>query len=233
MSKPVCVIIGVGPGNGISLAKKFSDMGYVVALCARNVERLLENAEDIKNAHEFKLDVTNIEDHGKIFDEIRRTLGPVSVLIYNAGAGEFSDIDGATTESFQGAWEVNARGLFLATKQVIADMRTHGGGNIVVIGATASLRGGAGFLPFASAKAAQRSLAQSLSKHLGKDKIHVSYVIVDGVIDLERTRKSMPDKKDDFFINPDDIAKSVYFLTQQPQSAWTFELDLRPFAEKW
>ena len=207
--------------------------GYSVALCARNLERLIKSAKDIKNAHEFKYDVTDIEIHEKVFEEIRKTLGPVSVLIYNAGAGEFSNIDKATVETFQRAWEVNARGLFLAAKAVLPDMRKLGHGNIVVIGATASWRGGAGTAPFASAKAAQRSLAQSMAKHLGAEKIHVSYVIIDGVIDLERTRKNMPDKKDDFFMEPGDIAKSVYFLTQQPESAWTFELDLRPFGEKW
>ena len=135
------------------LQKNSPREGYAVALCARNLERLLDHSSEIKNAYEFKFDVTDPKDHEKIFDEIRRTIGPVSVLIYNAGAGEFSDIDGATVDSFQSAWEVNARGLFLATKQVIPDMRTHGGGDIVVIGATASLRGGANFLPFASAKA--------------------------------------------------------------------------------
>lgn len=233
MSKPVCTILGAGPGNGLAFAKKFSEEGYSVALCARNLERLIESSKNIKNTFEFKYDVANIENHKIVFEEIRKALGPVSVLIYNAGAGEFSNIDKATVESFQSAWEVNTRGLFLATKAVLPDMRKLGYGNIVVIGATASWRGGAGTAPFASAKAAQRSLAQSIAKHLGPEKIHVSYLIVDGVIDLERTRKNMPDKKDDFFIKPDDIANSVYFLTQQPQSAWTFELDLRPLGEKW
>ena len=112
-------------------------------------------------------------------------------------------------------------------------MRAKGEGNIIIIGATASLRGNIGTVPFASAKAAQRSLAQSLAKTLGPENIHVSYVIVDGVIGLERTKKNMSDKPEDFFMNPDHIAESVYFLSRQPKSAWTFELDLRPFGEKW
>ncbi|TMR70082.1 SDR family NAD(P)-dependent oxidoreductase, partial [Streptococcus pseudopneumoniae] len=112
------------------------------------------------------------------------------------------------------------------------DLRSSGG-NIVIIGATASLRGGINTVPFASAKSAQRSLAQSLAKSLGPEGIHVCYVIVDGVINLETTRRNMPDKPDDFFMNPDDIADSVYFLTEQKETAWTFELDLRPFGEKW
>ena len=106
-------------------------------------------------------------------------------------------------------------------------------GNIVVIGATAAVKHNANFSAFTSAKSAQRALAQSLAKHLGPDKVHVSYVIIDGMIDLKRTREAMSDQPDGFFLKPDEIANAVHFLTQQDQSAWTFELDLRPFGEKW
>jgi len=118
-------------------------------------------------------------------------------------------------------------------QQVIPSMKTNQAGWIVVIGATASLRGGAQSAAFASAKAAQRSLAQSMGRSLGPAGVHVSYVIVDGIIDLERTRASRPDLPDEHFMLPDDIAESVYQLTRQQRSAWTFELDLRPFGEKW
>ncbi len=233
MSKPVCAVIGVGPGNGVSFAKKFSDEGYDVAICSRNIDFLNKISSEISNTYPFKYDVSGIEDHEKVFSEIKSQLGQVEVVVYNAGAGQFAGIDNATVESFQSAWEVNARGLFSAAKAVIPGMREKGNGNIVVIGATASLRGNVNTLPFASAKAAQRSLAQSLGKTLGPENIHVSYVIVDGVIGLESTKEHMPDKPDDYFMDPDHIAESVYFLTQQEKSAWTFELDLRPFGEKW
>jgi short-subunit dehydrogenase len=233
MDKPVCAIIGVGPGNGLSFAKKFSNEGYSVALCSRNLERLEEYANQIDDAFPFEYDVTDLESPNNVFSKIRKKLGSVSVLIYNAGAGDFSNFDKATVESFQSAWEINARGLFSAVKAVLPDIRSGGNGNIVIIGATASLRGGINTVPFASAKSAQRSLAQSLAKNLGPEGIHVSYVIVDGVINLETTRRNMPDKPDGFFMNPDHIADSVYFLTQQKKTAWTFELDLRPFVEKW
>lgn len=233
MSKPVCVIIGVGPGNGVSFTKKFSKEGYQVALCSRNLDFLKSTALEIENTYPFRYDVLDLKTPGTVFQDITENLGPIDVMIYNAGAGQFANIDNATVETFQSAWEVNARGLFLAVKAILPGMRENGSGNIVVIGATASLRGNIGTVPFASAKAAQRSLAQSLAKHLGPENIHVSYVIVDGVIDLERTRVNMPDKTDEFFMNPDEIAGSVYFLTQQTRSAWTFELDLRPFGEKW
>lgn len=233
MSKPVCVILGAGPGNGRAFGKKFSSEGYEVALCSRNLEKLERISGEIGNPHIFQYDATDSDGAVKTLRMIRERLGPVRVLIYNAGAGQFANIDGADVNSLQSAWEVNTKGLFVAAKEITPHMRNSGGGNIVVIGATASLRGGANFLPFASAKAAQRSLAQSLARHLGKDNIHVSYVIVDGVIGKEETRKKLSDKPDDFFMKADDIAESVYFLTKQPKSSWTFELDLRPFGENW
>jgi NADP-dependent 3-hydroxy acid dehydrogenase YdfG len=233
MSKPVCAVIGVGPGNGAAIARRFAAEGYAVALCARDQARLKDFEAEIPGSRAYAYDVRDLQAAEAVFAEIRDGLGPVSVMVFNAGAGQFANIDQATAETFQAAWEVNARGLFLATQAVLPDLRDAGGGSIVVIGATASIKGGANFLPFASSKAAQRSLAQSLARHLGPERIHVAYVILDGVVDLARTRERMPDKGDDFFMRPDDIAESVFHLTRQPSSAWTFELDLRPFGEKW
>jgi NADP-dependent 3-hydroxy acid dehydrogenase YdfG len=233
MSKPVCAVIGVGPGNGAAIARRFAAEGYAVALCARDQARLKDFEAEIPGSRAYAYDVRDPQAAEAVFAEIRDGLGPVSVMVFNAGAGQFANIDQATAETFQAAWEVNARGLFLATQAVLPDLRDAGGGSIVVIGATASIKGGANFLPFASSKAAQRSLAQSLARHLGPERIHVAYVILDGVVDLARTRERMPDKGDDFFMRPDDIAESVFHLTRQPSSAWTFELDLRPFGEKW
>jgi NAD(P)-dependent dehydrogenase (short-subunit alcohol dehydrogenase family) len=232
MARRVCAVVGVGPGNGAAFAQKFASEGYGVALCSRNQEYLAELEGNIENSRAYEYDATNTSAQ-HAFERIRGDLGPVSILIYNAGAGQFGSIDDVTVEAFQHAWEVNARGLFLATQAVLPDMRASGSGNIVVIGATASIRGGARFTSFASAKAAQRSLAQSLARHLGPQKIHVSYVVIDGVIGLERARKQMTDAPDEFFLTPEKIAESVYFLTQQDPQAWTFELDLRPFGEKW
>ena len=136
-------------------------------------------------------------------------------------------------DAFQAAWEVNARGLFVAARHAAEDWRQQGGGALVVVGATASVKGGARFAAFASAKFAQRGLAQSLARHLGPEGVHVSLVVIDGVIDMPRTRKMMPDQPDDFFLQPDRIADAVHFLAVQDPSAWTFELDLRPFGERW
>ncbi len=233
MSKPVCAVVGVGPGNGASFARKFASEGYAVALLARNKDTLKELEEQIPGSKAFVYDVTAAEKAGETFERIKAEMGPVEVLVYNAGSGMFGSIDDTTPEAFESSWRVNALGCLACAKQVLPDMRKAKGGNIIVIGATASLRGGANFAAFASAKAAQRSLVQSMARHLGSDRIHVSYVIIDGVIDLERTRQMMPDKPDEYFLQPDHIAESVFLLTRQPPSAWTFELDLRPFGENW
>ena len=127
-------------------------------------------------------------------------------------------------------------GLFLLGQAAAKDMLESGvGGSIVVVGATSSLRGGADFTPFASAKASQRSLAQSMARGLGPRGIHVSYVIIDGLIDIPRIRKMdwAKNKPDDAFLIPDEIADAIWFLSKQPKSAWTFELDLRPYRESW
>ncbi len=233
MSKPVCVIIGVGPGNGLSFTRKFAAEGYEVAMCARNAGYLDELAAEIPGTHAYPYDVCDTAEASGVFGRIRQDLGPVAVLVYNAGSGEFVNIDNTSLEMLQQAWEINTRGLFVTAQEVLPDMRQAGGGNIVVSGATASLRGGASAAPFASAKAAQRSLAQSMARHLGPEKIHVSYVIIDGIIDIPYIREMMPDKPTEYFLSPDDIAAAVFHLTQQPPSAWTFELDVRPFGEKW
>jgi NADP-dependent 3-hydroxy acid dehydrogenase YdfG len=167
------------------------------------------------------------------FAQVRSALGEPEVLVYNAGSGKFGNIDAVSVDDLESAWRTNALGCFLAVREVLPGMRRRKRGSIVIIGATASIKGGANFVAFASAKAALRSLAQSLARQLGPENIHVSHVVIDGVIDLARTRAAMPDKADDFFLKPDDIAASVLQLTRQPKSAWTFELDVRPSSEKW
>lgn len=228
----VCVVVGAGPGTGAAIGARFAKAGYAVALCARDHTRVQALAAGISGARAYALDVQDIAAPQRVLGAIRQDLGPVRVLAYNAGAGSFANFEDATVDQLQHDWEVNARGLFTCAKAALADLRDTGG-SIVVTGATAALRGGAGFAPFAQSKAAQRVLAQSMARHLGPQGIHVSYVVVDGVIDLPRTRARMPDKADDFFLAPDQIAESVYFLAHQPRQAWTFELDLRPFGERW
>lgn len=233
MIKPVCVIVGAGPGNGAAFARRFAGEGYRVGLLARSQATLGQLEEEIEGSKAYAYDAVSEEAAHQVFAQIKEDLGPVEVLIYNASTRDFADIDNTSAGDFERAWRVTAYGCFLAAKQVVSDMRRARRGSIVIIGATASLKGTAGFVAFAAAKAAQRSLAQSIARDLGPDGIHVSHVVIDAVIDLPATRKMMPDKSDQFFAKSADIAETVFFLTQQPRSAWTFELDVRPFVEKW
>jgi NAD(P)-dependent dehydrogenase (short-subunit alcohol dehydrogenase family) len=202
-------------------------------MLARNEAYLDELGGEVADSHAIGCDVQDPAAVREAFDRVHKTLGPVDVLIYNAGAGEWASVEETRIEGFESSWKTNALGLLVAAQQVIPAMKERGQGAIVVIGATASLRGGARTTGFASAKAAQRSLAQSMARGLGPAGIHVSYVVIDGVIDLERTRARMPDRPDDFFLKPDAIAEAVYQLTEQDSSTWSFEVDLRPYAEKW
>jgi len=233
MSAPVCVIVGAGPGNGAAFARRFSSAGYQVALLARRQEGLDTLTREIAGTRAYAYDATAPADASRVFARIREEVGPPQSLIYNASTREFGDIDVTSPEAFERAWRVNAYGCLLAAQQVIPAMRAQGEGSIIVIGATASLKGAAGFVAFASAKAAQRSLAQSLARKLGPEGIHVAYVIIDAMVDMSVSRAMRPDAPDSFFARPDDIAESVFFLARQPRSAWTFELDLRPFGESW
>ncbi|HZP13481.1 MAG TPA: SDR family NAD(P)-dependent oxidoreductase [Nevskiaceae bacterium] len=234
MSKqPVCAVVGAGPGNGAAFGRRFAAAGYRVALLARDASSLEQIAKDVPGAVAIPVDVRDAASVQAAFSHMRAEPGDPDVLIYNAGAGKFGNVDQLEAADFESAWRTNALGCFLAVKEVLPAMRRRGGGSIVAIGATASIKGSANFAGFASAKAALRSLAQSLARQLGPENIHVAHVVIDGVIDLERTRRMLADRPDDFFLKPDDIATSVFNLATQPRSAWTFELDLRPFGEKW
>lgn len=233
MTKPVCAIVGVGAGNGAAFARKFSNEGYQVALLARNEGYLSELAQEVEDAKGYGCDVTDVEQLKSVFAAIKVEMGTVDVLIYNAGSGVFTTVDDTQIDDFERTWRINTLGLLVSTQQVLDDMRGAGGGTIIVTGATASLRGNVNTAPFASAKAAQRSLAQSLAKHAGPDGIHVSYVILDGGVDSAMARQFMPDRPDDGFLKPAQIADTYYYLVQQDKSTWTFELDLRPYVEKW
>lgn len=233
MSKPVCVVVGVGPGNGAALARRFHQAGYAVALLARSTELSRELAAELGDSRAYACDVADEAAVSETFAALARELGPVEVLLYNAGSGVWGTIEDVSAAQFEQAWRVNTLGAFLAAKQVVPVMKQAGRGTIVFIGATASRRGNVKTAAFAPAKAAQRSLAESLARHLWPSGVHVAVVILDGVVDLPRTRQAMPGKPDEFFVKPADLAESVWQLHQQPRSTWSFELEARPFGETW
>lgn len=229
MSKPVCVVIGIGPKNGAAFARRFAADGHAVALLSRRTEFSSQLAAELDGALALACDVTNPESVAASFTRIRDELGPVQTVVYNAGSGTWGNIEEISTEQFEQSWRVNSMGLFCVAKQVVPAMVEQGRGSIVVVGATASLRGKPFTTAFAPAKAAQRSLAQAMARHLGPKGIHVSIIIIDGVIgEAGSSKGEAPDKLD-----PDDIAHAAAFLASQPPSAWTFELDVRPQQENW
>jgi NAD(P)-dependent dehydrogenase (short-subunit alcohol dehydrogenase family) len=233
MHKRVCVVVGVGPGNGASIARRFGANGYAVALLARSTTFAEALGRTLDDAKAYACDVTSENDVVATFKRVSDDLGDPEVLVYNAGSGVWGDVESITPADFESAWRVNALGALLTARQVIPAMKRRGRGAIILIGATASRRGVPRTAAFAPAKAAQRSLAESMARHLWPAGIHVAIVIVDGVVDLERIRKMMPDKPDSFFVKPDDVAATVHWLSQQPPSAWSFEVEARPFGESW
>lgn len=228
----VAAVAGVGPGNGAAIARRFAAAGYKIALLARSRDALDALAAEI-GAGAYVCDVASPEDVAKTFAAIRKDLGEVEVLVFNAGGGVFADVEHITPAEFEASWRVNAYGGLLCAQAVIPAMKAAGRGSIVFIGATASRRGGPRSAAFAPAKAAQRALAESMARSLWPAGIHVSLIVVDGVVDLARTRARLPDKPDSFFIKPEGVAETTYQLSQQDRSAWSFEVEARPFGETW
>jgi NAD(P)-dependent dehydrogenase (short-subunit alcohol dehydrogenase family) len=234
-NKPVCVVVGIGPGNGAALARRFARDGHAVALLSRSTDASNALVAEIgkDSARAYACDAGDPSSVADVFARIEKDLGPPSVVVYNAGSGTWGSVEDVSLEDFESAWRVNALGLLATTKAVVPAMKSAGSGAIIVIGATASRRGAPKTAVFAPAKAAQKSLCESMAKTLGPAGIHVALIIIDGVVDIPKTRKAMADKPDSFFVRPDDVADLAAYLAKQPRSAWTFEAEARPFAEKW
>ena len=230
---PVCAVVGVGPGNGAALARCFGAAGYAVALIARSTEFCAELAGQLENAKAYACDIADAVAVAGVFRSIREELGEVDVLIMNAGTGAWGSIEHVSAAQFEAAWRTSALGTFLASQQVIPAMKQSGQGTIIVIGATASLRGVPNTAAVAPAKAAQRILAESMARTLGPSGIHVAVLILDGVVDIPATRGYFADKPDDYFIRPAAVAEAALTLSRQDRSAWSFQTELRPFGEKW
>jgi NAD(P)-dependent dehydrogenase (short-subunit alcohol dehydrogenase family) len=229
----VCAVVGVGPGNGEAFARRFAADGYAVALLARRAELTHRLAAELKRAKAYACDVADEASVDAAFGKIRADLGDVDVLIYNAGSGVWGNVEEVSAEDLERAWRVNTLGLFLTARRVIPAMRQRGQGTIVVVGATASRRGAAGAAAFAQAKMAQRALAESLARHLGPSGIHVALIIVDGVVGGPVTRSRFADRPDEAFIDPAGVAAIASDLVKQDRSSWSFEVEARPYKEKW
>lgn len=230
---PVCVVVGVGPGNGAAIATRFASAGHAVALVARRGAVIEKLAFELPAAQAFECDVTDHRAVDAVFARIAAEMGPVETLIYNAGKGVWGTVDQVSAADFEQAWRTNTLGLFHCARAAIPAMKAQGRGSIVVIGATASRRGVAGTAAFAPAKMAQRALAESMARYLGPAGIHVSLIVVDGVVGGPETRAQFADRAPDAFIDPNAVAATALGLTLQDCSAWSFEVDVRPFNERW
>ncbi|MGE0827196.1 MAG: SDR family NAD(P)-dependent oxidoreductase [Candidatus Binatia bacterium] len=230
---PVAVVVGVGPGLGASLARRFAQE-YAVAIIARKEEYLKSLAEELRATGGQVLEVpADIGDRAQVeaaFSLIRERLGSPEVLLYNAGSGMFGTITDITPEQYEDSWRVNAYGAFLCAKAVVPDLIARGRGVILFTGATAGVKAGPRSVAFGPAKFALRGLTQSLARDLGPKGIHVAWINVDGVIDIPGRRYAQ--LKDEDLLKPDAIAETYWHLAHQDRSAWTLELEVRPFKEK-
>jgi len=233
--KKVAVVTGVGPGLGAALVRRFA-ASYAVAILARKADYLKALAGEIRRTGATVLDVScDVSDHAQVteaFHAIHVELGEPEVLLYNAGSGTFGTITEITPQQYEADWRVNALGAFLTAREVTPGMIARGRGTMLFTGATAGMKAGPRSVSFGPAKFAMRGLAQSLARDLGPKGIHVAWVNVDGSIDIPGARGLKPSLKDDDFLKPDAIAETYWHLAHQDPSAWTLDIDLRPFKER-
>ena len=232
-TNPIAVVTGVGPGTGAALVRRFSNGGYRVAMLARNRDRLDKLEREVANAHAYACDVTDEAQLDSTIEAIRADLGTPRVLIHNAVGGAFGNFMEIDPAVLNRNFQVNTMALLHLARRLAPAMIEAGQGAIIASGNTSALRGKANFAGFAPTKAAQRILAESIARELGPKGIHVAYVLIDAVIDLEWTRKRFPEAPDEFFIKPAAIADEVWHVAHQDRSAWSFNVEVRPFRETW
>ncbi len=245
---PVALIVGAGDATGGAIARRFAKGGYTVCATRRSLDKLQATLAQIEaeggKAHGFSSDARKEEEVVRLVEEIETTIGPIEVLVFNIGANVPCSILDETARKYFKVWEMACLGGFLNGREVAKRMVARGDagvtggrkGTIIFTGATASLRGSANFAAFSGAKHALRALAQSMARELGPLGVHVAHTIIDGAIDTEFIRENFPQryalKSEDGILNPEHIADMYWMLHMQPRDAWTHELDLRPWMEK-
>lgn len=236
MDGKVAVVIGVGPGLGAAVAKRFAREGFAIGLMARSEESLSAARDEVEGAGGTALaiqaDATDSASVAQAFDKVREELGDPEVFVYNAGAFQMGSILELTPEQFDDCFRANCSGAFYGAQQVLPAMLEKGRGTIIFTGATAALRGGANFAALATGKFGLRALAQSTAREFGPQGIHVAHVIVDGQIDTPRVREMWPEREEHTMLSPDAIADNYWWLHAQDPTTWTLEMDLRPAVEQ-
>jgi NAD(P)-dependent dehydrogenase (short-subunit alcohol dehydrogenase family) len=237
-TSPVAVVTGVGPGTGAAIARRFARGGYAVAMLARNSERLTQLKDETPGTYAYPCDVTDEVQLDATLAAIRTDLGSPKVLVHNAVGGAFGSFLEIDPQVLNRNFQVNTMALLYLARRLAPAMVEAGEGAMIITGNTSAFRGKANFAGFAPTKAAQRILAEAIARELGPKRVHVAYVMIDAVIDLEWTRKMMKQRlgteaPDDFFITPTAIADEVWHIAHQDRSAWSFNVEVRPFGETW
>lgn len=232
----VAAVLGVGPGLGAAIARRFAREGFAVGLMARSEEKLTSIQTEIEKdggtALSISADATDPASVTSAFDQVQQKLGNPEIFVYNTGAFQMGGILEITPEQFENNWKANCFGAFLSAQQVLPVMVERGSGTILFTGATASIKGSARFAGLAVGKFGLRALAQSLAREFGPQGIHVAHIIIDGMIDTSRVRGMAPDREKQTLLSPEGIAETYWQLYLQDPTAWTLELDLRPAVEK-
>jgi NAD(P)-dependent dehydrogenase (short-subunit alcohol dehydrogenase family) len=240
-AKKAILVIGAGDATGGAIARRFAREGYIACVTRRTADKLQPLVERIRaeggRAFGFASDARKEEDMKALVAKIEAEIAPIEVAVFNIGANVRFTLAETTERVYRKVWEMGALAGFLMGREVAKAMLARGRGTIVFTGATASLRGSAGFAAFAGAKHALRALAQSMARELGPQGIHVAHVVIDGAIDTRFIAENFPEryakKAQDGILDPEHIAESYWQLHCQPRSAWTHEMDLRPWIETW
>jgi NAD(P)-dependent dehydrogenase (short-subunit alcohol dehydrogenase family) len=240
-NKKVVLVVGAGDATGGAIAKRFAQEGYVACVTRRSADKLQPLVDAIKanggDAYGFACDARKEEEVIALVEQIESEIGPIEAFVFNIGANVPCSILEETARKYFKIWEMACFSGFLNAREVAKRMAKRQRGTILFTGATAGMRGAAGFAAFAGAKHGIRALAQSMARELGSMNIHVAHVVVDGAIDTDFIRESFPEKyatkDEDGILNPEHIAENYWYLHSQPRDAWTFELDLRPWSERW
>ncbi|WP_299892512.1 SDR family NAD(P)-dependent oxidoreductase [uncultured Ruegeria sp.] len=234
MDHKICLITGVGDGTGASVARRFARDGYRVALLARNRERLAELENELPGSRSFAFDLEDTEHLIDVCRQVKDDIGAPEVIVHNAVRATFKPFLEADPNELERNFRVNTTSLLHMARELTPSMVERGSGAIIVTGNTAALRGVPNYALFAPTKAAQRILAQSLARELGPKGIHVAYVVIDAAIDTPWTRLPFnPDMPEEFFSKPNAIADEVFHIAHQDRSTWSFDVELRPYGEKW
>ncbi len=236
MTKPVCLVTGVGPdkGTGAEIARRFAKGGYDVAMLARDAARLAELEGAIGGAKAYPCDVADLDALVDTIGRVRSEMGAPAVVVHNALRSVRGSILELDPDDLEKNFRVNTTALLHLARETIPAMLDAGKGAILVTGNTSATRGKTNWGFFASTKASQRILAESIAREFGPKGIHVAYFVIDAMIDTPRTRPVLaPDKPDDFFAKPAAIAEEMYHTAHQDPSTWSFLVELRPFREPW